>query len=329
MDIKTARTAIDLFYSKYRNIKHIQFFGGEPLLNEPVIRFICEYIVDLYNTKKIDSLPNFGAISNGTIFAKRLAETIKKYSILLSLSIDGPQIVHDTLRVDKNGKGSFKCLTENIKKYGMLSVKPSGAEVTYSSVHEEQGISVIDTVKYIKNELDIPNIHVVPVSGTEMYALKNRDVFSNCVEEVFSELSNNRNDYTYSFINKVVLSLKKRSANKYICEAGISTFTISHKGDIYPCFMLNGEQQFLMGNIYSGESVFKEERFLNLKNTLKSFSKYEYEQCKDCFNNRICSGCLGINYFNCGNMNRTSGDDCLMRKKITENVLLELSKQLT
>jgi len=328
MNIETARTAIDLFYSRYRNIKYIQFFGGEPLLNEPVIRFACEYITALYNTGKIDSLPEFGTISNGTIFSDDLVKTIKKYNITITLSIDGPQVVHDCLRVYKNGKGSFNSLTENLKKYGANSIAPIGVEATFSSVHEENGLSVLDVVKYIKDEYNIPNVHVVPVSGTEMYELRNRDSFSDSVEEVFAELSANRKDYSYSFISRIVMSLKKRSANKYLCEAGISIFSVSHTGDIYPCFMLTGEQQFLMGNVYSGASVFGNKSFLSLSNTLKTFSKYEHEQCKDCFNNRICAGCLGMNYFNCGDIACTSDKDCQMQKDLTEKVLLELSNQL-
>ena len=328
MNIETARAAIDLFYSKYRSIRYIQFFGGEPLLNEPVIRFACEYITNLYNTGKIDSLPEFGTISNGTVFSEKLSETIKKYNITITLSIDGPQVVHDSLRVYKNGIGSFSSLTENIKKYAANSIVPVAAEATYSSVHEENGLSVLDTVKYIKDELSIPNVHVVPVSGTELYELRNRDSFSDSIGDIFAELSTNKKDYSYSLVSRIVMALKRRGANKYLCEAGISIFSVSHTGDIYPCFMLTGEQQFLMGNVYSGISVFEDQRFLDLRNTLKAFSKYENEQCKDCFNNRICAGCLGMNYFNCGDIACTADKDCRMQKELTEKVLLELSNQL-
>ena len=316
MNIETARAAIDLFYSKYRSIRYIQFFGGEPLLNEPVIRFACEYITNLYNTGKIDSLPEFGTISNGTVFSEKLSETIKKYNITITLSIDGPQVVHDSLRVYKNGIGSFSSLTENIKKYAANSIVPVAAEATYSSVHEENGLSVLDTVKYIKDELSIPNVHVVPVSGTELYELRNRDSFSDSIGDIFAELSTNKKDYSYSLVSRIVMALKRRGANKYLCEAGISIFSVSHTGDIYPCFMLTGEQQFLMGNVYSGISVFEDQRFLDLRNTLKAF------------NNRICAGCLGMNYFNCGDIACTADKDCRMQKELTEKVLLELSNQL-
>ncbi len=327
MDISTAKSAVDIFYKKYKKIQSIQFFGGEPLLNEPVIRFVCQYITELFETGKIESMPEFGTISNGTIYSDQLAQTIKKYKISVTFSIDGPQEVHNSMRVYKNGMGTFEKIYENISKYNMASVRLNGVEATYNLNHIKNNLSVFNTVKYFKDELNIPIVHIVPVSAEDGvdYKLKNTDSFSNSVKEIFEEMNKNKKDYSYSLVSRVVISLKKHKSNKYICEAGISNYSVSSKGDIYPCFMFTDVQNFKMGNVFDKTPFFENPTFLSIKEMLKKFNKYEYSQCKDCFNNRICSGCIGSNYVNNGDFRCTPDADCEMKKKLTENVLIELS----
>lgn len=327
MDTATAKMAIDLFYSKYERIEVIQFFGGEPLLNEPVIRFVCQYITEMYADGKINRIPIFGAVTNGTIYSDELADTIAKYKITLTISIDGAKEVHDNMRVHKNGDGSFDKIVENIKKYGEHSINIGGVESTYNASHVKHGYSVIDTVKFIKDELDIFSVHIVPVSSEEPtdYSLNDRDSFVDSVKEIFSEKINNKKSYEYAFVSRIVNLLKSKTANKYICEAGLSNFSVSAKGDIYPCFLFTDLQHFKMGNVYDGIGVFDSPEFVGLRESFLKFSKFEYEKCKNCFNNRVCSGCLGTNFFNCGDVFSTPDEDCEMRKALTEKVLIELS----
>lgn len=325
MDIATAKAAIDLFYSKYKRISFIQFFGGEPLLNEETIRFACQYITELHEAGRIDTLPKFGTISNGTIYSEKLAETINKYDISLTFSIDGPEQIHNGMRVYKDGVGSFQNVKDCIEKYAKHKIKPNMVEATYNSCHEANGYSVIDTIKFIKDEMGIANIHITPVSGDENYNLQSRDSFVDSVEESFREMSENKKDYSYSFIQRIVRALKTRRANKYHCEAGISEFSVSCRGDVYPCFMFTDIEEFCMGNVFDSTPVFDNPKFMKLQDSFESFNKYEYAKCKDCFNNRICFGCLGSNYFNCNDIFCTSDDDCEMEKRMTEKVLIALS----
>lgn len=327
MSKETAKAAIDLFYSRYKAIKVIQFFGGEPLLNEPVIRFACQYITELYESGKIEMLPQFGTISNGTIYSDALAETISKYNISITFSIDGPKPIHDSMRVYKNGDGSFGRILNNIEKYNQFSVSPMAAEVTYNARHTENNYSVIDTIKYLKDDLRIPNVHIVPVSGDESvdYKLQNRDSFNDAVDEAFREKSENDKDYSFTYLSRIIKSLKTRKSNKYLCEAGISNYSVSCRGDVYPCFMFTDVDEFRMGNIFDPVPVFENPVFTEMKKKLKSFSKYKYEKCKNCFNNRVCSGCLGTNYFNSNDIDYTPDEECEMQKKLTEKVLIRLS----
>lgn len=329
MSVEAAQKAIDLFYSRYKNIKVIQFFGGEPLLNEPVIRFSCEYITKLYREQAIESLPEFGLVTNGTVYSEEIADTIRKFNISVTISVDGPLNVHDQMRIYKSGSGTHEQICNNISKFRDKTVHINAAEVTYNSCHEKCCCSVIDTVKYIKDELNIPNVHIVPVSTSDPnLKITNRDSFISSVSDVFEAIKTQKKDYSYTYISRIFQSLKLRKANKYLCEAGISSFSISCKGDIYPCFMFTDVKEYKMGNVFDTVSPFESQLFLRKQSTFKEFSKYKYPKCKNCYINRICSGCLGTNYYSCNDIYDTPEEECEMQRELVRRVLTELSNLL-
>ena len=230
------------------------------------------------------------------------------------------------MRIFKSGKGTTSTILNNIKKLQSKTNEPQGIEVTYNSAHVEENLSVKDVVKYIKDDIKVDNIHLVPVSGDEdsNFTLKNTDAFKESVKDIFEEKVNNNKDYTYSLITRVIQALNLRKTNKYICEAGISNYSVSVLGDIYPCFMLTDIEKFKIGNVYDSE-VFDGVQYKNIINKLESFSKFKDSKCENCFNNKICTGCIGSNYFKTGNIHDTKEEDCIMYRSITEKVILELA----
>ena len=66
--------------------------------------------VDIYYKEegKIDILPNFVIITNGTILTDRMLAFIKRNISAMTISIDGPKEINDIQRIYKNGKGSYE-----------------------------------------------------------------------------------------------------------------------------------------------------------------------------------------------------------------------------
>lgn len=88
--------------------------------------------------------------------------------------------------------------------------------------------------------------------------------------------------------------------------------------------MLTDIEKFKIGNVYDSE-VFDGVQYKNIINKLESFSKFKDSKCENCFNNKICTGCIGANYFKTGNIHDTKEEDCIMYRSITEKVILELA----
>ncbi|MNI63827.1 hypothetical protein D3C73_1192300 [compost metagenome] len=87
--------------------------------------------------------------------------------------------------------------------------------------------------------------------------------------------------------------------------------------------MLTDVEQHRLGNIQTADSEFWG-GLDSPANPFHQFNKLKHEQCKDCFNNTMCNGCMGINYFGTGDIFRSSEEECEFLKGLTEQVLLAL-----
>lgn len=88
--------------------------------------------------------------------------------------------------------------------------------------------------------------------------------------------------------------------------------------------MLTDIEKFKIGNVYD-KNVLSSFNYKNITSNLEAFSKFKGSKCEDCFNNKICTGCIGSNYFKTGDIHETKEDDCSMYKSIIEKVILELA----
>lgn len=108
MPIEVARAAVNLLfdYSEGEMDLSIAHFGGEPLMNFPLIRYVTEYAEKKaeLSGKKV----SFFMTSNGTLLNESRADYIAKHKINVLLSIDGCKSSHDRYRIDKKGRGTFE-----------------------------------------------------------------------------------------------------------------------------------------------------------------------------------------------------------------------------
>ena len=93
-------------------------FGGEPLLAIDTITEMIESILaqkDMNESSKKNMLQSlYNHITNGTLIKNNL-DVIKKYKLVMQISLDGPKYVHDSARVYADGRGSFDDVYEAVK----------------------------------------------------------------------------------------------------------------------------------------------------------------------------------------------------------------------
>jgi His-Xaa-Ser system radical SAM maturase HxsB len=98
MSPETARRAVDFIFASPSPELMIEFQGGEPLLNWPVVRFIAAYA---RRRAAWDSgrRVHLGLISNFSLLDEEKVRELAGHRVSLCTSLDGPKDVHDANRV--------------------------------------------------------------------------------------------------------------------------------------------------------------------------------------------------------------------------------------
>jgi uncharacterized protein len=103
MTPETARAAVDLVFESPNPELTLEFQGGEPLLNWPVVKFIVDYA--RAKNKTAGKRLHFGLISNFSLLDDIKIDWLAERGVSFCTSLDGPPDVHDANRVYLGGNG--------------------------------------------------------------------------------------------------------------------------------------------------------------------------------------------------------------------------------
>jgi uncharacterized protein len=148
MDKQTAQNTLDKFIDIFGEIKYIQFFGGEPLLNYSVIKFVCEYVSELYDAQRIHIMPQFGIVTNGTIINDGILEILSNYHVSVTISCDGPQKINDHLRMNFKQQGVYSKVATNIRILEKKAKITPNIEVTYTRYHHDNDLKIPELLDF-------------------------------------------------------------------------------------------------------------------------------------------------------------------------------------
>ncbi|MGI6189649.1 MAG: Cys-rich peptide radical SAM maturase CcpM [Caldicoprobacteraceae bacterium] len=112
MTFETAKRAIDMALSCSEDVEKlaIGFYGGEPLLEFPLIERCVNYIKQQAPDRNIF----YTITTNGTLLTPEIYGYLAENNIDILISLDGPKIIHDQSRKFPDGKGSYDLIMENI-----------------------------------------------------------------------------------------------------------------------------------------------------------------------------------------------------------------------
>lgn len=154
MDMKLAIKSINYFFRKAvkDRKKQIVFFGGEPLINLPVVKFIIPYIRKKEN-EKMKTMKDYQPtriffMTNGTFVTRELAVFFNKYKVYPIVSLDGPRDIHNKMRVSACS-GTFDDVLKGYKIFKKEKCIVSAC-ITVNSHNIE---TLPDIVKYVSQEL--------------------------------------------------------------------------------------------------------------------------------------------------------------------------------
>ncbi len=121
MSLRTAISAVQFMIERSSYIINhtsepisVTFYGGEPLLNFPVIRGCVEYVRDDY--PEYLARTRFAITSNITVCTAEMLDFLIANRFELTVSLDGPKDLHDRYRRSIRGDGTFDRVMDNLEE---------------------------------------------------------------------------------------------------------------------------------------------------------------------------------------------------------------------
>ena len=326
-----AKKAIDYFISHSRdtNPLMISFYGGEPLLNLPLMKQCMDYVGDNVKGKLI----KFSITTNGTLLSPSVIDLLKKYDVSITISLDGPRKRHDKYRkFEGSSKGSFDLLCKNVKT---LSDKYSTYldHILFNTVLDPK-LGYQEIGNFINKNLQFINfnfmINLIDTNYTELKNEISEDFIAETEYEYFLFLLEKLGcikvpfplKYSLSRYNSLIDRILKSPETNSIgpvnhhggpCLPGVMRMFVNVLGDIYPCERVSELSDIAkIGNIDSGIDVEKAISILNIE-------KYTADKCKECWCYRFCTVCIkamdGLDHIDYGQMSNV----CQSSKFSTES----------
>ena len=117
MTEEVARAAIDFLIEKSGSRKNLEidFFGGEPLMNMPVVKFAVEY--GKARAKEKGKEFSFTMTTNALLLNDENIEYLNREMDNVVISIDGREDVHNRVRKTRNGADAYPHILEAAKKF--------------------------------------------------------------------------------------------------------------------------------------------------------------------------------------------------------------------
>jgi uncharacterized protein len=93
----------------------VTFFGGEPLLNLPVLYYLAERLWK--ESQKRDVTIGVKIITNGLLLTEEIVDRLQPWGLTgVKITLDGDRDSHNKMRPLRGGQGTFDRIIENIRK---------------------------------------------------------------------------------------------------------------------------------------------------------------------------------------------------------------------
>lgn len=330
MNKDTVLNAVNFAFRNFSHIDHVNFFGGEPTLNQKLIELVCEYFIHLNNKGVLNYLPRFGLTTNAYVFTSRVFKLLKKYDFSICVSLDGPREIHDKLRVNTNDSGTYDAIIDNVMAIIDMNIIPE-FECTYTAEHYRDGFDLIKLMDFFYDKFQCQTLHcpiVMTEPNSRWYVPLNiaLELYSDAIEYSISNLMSEI-PKTISVAKRFLNSLTSRTPISHYCPAGKASMTINADGNIYSCFMLMHGLGFCLGNVNGMSHDFGSPDLIAAH--MEESDKWRNPACRDCWAQPLCFGCIGEDIVREGRLHNRSAIQgqsslCDYKRKIIESFLISI-----
>jgi uncharacterized protein len=282
----TAREAVEFLLKEAGTIAHLTFFGGETLLNFPVLQSTVAYA--RRRAAETGKTVDFSLTTNATLLKPEIIEFLAENEIGVTVSIDGPKELQNKFRVFHNGTGSYDIIAPRIKELlRQHRSRPIGARVTLTS----ETIDVTRIYRHLTEEFGFWEVGFAPVttSPSQGHAISDGGFdrmlgqFRELAYEFQECVAANRH-HGFSNIKDTLEEIHKGVSKAFPCGAGLGLMGVSTDGDVAICHRFAGSDEHKLGTVKDGIDRSAQKEFLEHHHI------DDKTDCHTCWARPLCAG---------------------------------------
>ena len=327
MSFEVGKRALDFLVENSGNRTNLEvdFFGGEPLMNWQVVKDLVMYARSIEKEKGKNF--RFTLTTNGVLVDDDVIEFANKEMHNVVLSLDGRKEIHDAVRVDYAGNGSWERIVPKFQKF----VEARGDREyymrgTFTHANPDFTKDINEMLRLGFNKLSMEPVVCAPDDAAaltqedlpvvlEQYEILAKDM-----------LEKEKEGKPYTFYHYMIDLKGGPCIYKRIsgCGSGTEYMAVTPWGDLYPCHQFVGEEKFRLGNVFDGVTN------NDIREEFRSCNVYVRPECKDCWAKLYCSGgCAANAYHATGSIRGIYEYGCTLFKKRMEcAIMMQVAKEL-
>lgn len=315
MSVETARQVIA--WNKARIDTHhpqkldLTFFGGEPLMNIPVLELIASELSQFCEQNGVAF--EFGMITNGVLLTRDLCLKLRDIGLKwVKITIDGDKEAHDKLRVTASGRGTFDKIWQNLSAIqGIIPLYIGG---NFNATNQDSLYALVDKLGEAKFRENIFSVEFKPImeNFSNTTTKKERPIRTDFAESAFgpkqADLMMNVRGYIQdkNLPNSTQIGMGPCELHRK------SYFGIDMNGKLYKCSAMIGHEEFASGDIWQGEDE---------KKVVERMGEgiRPWKDCGECPYIPVCAGgCKAVGYDKYGDFTIGSCDKYYFNRMVGE-----------
>lgn len=320
MSFEVGKRALDFLIenSGSRTNLEVDFFGGEPLMNWDVVKELVKYA----RSQEGPCHKNFRftLTTNGMLIDDDVIDFANKEMSNVVLSLDGRKEIHDRLRVDYAGNGSYDRIVpkfqELVKSRGGKNYYMRG---TFTHANPDFTKDIFHMADLGFTELSMEPVVASPddpaaLTASDIELVKEQ--YEILAKEMLRREKEGRPITFYHYMLDLTEGpcIYKRISG---CGSGTEYMAVTPWGDLYPCHQFVGDEKYKLGDIWNGVTND------SLREQFRSCNAYSRSECNDCWAKFYCSGgCAANAYHASGSIQGTYEPGCELFKKRIECAIM-------
>lgn len=327
MSFEVGKQALDFLVANSGNRRNLEvdFFGGEPLMNFDVVKQLVAYARSIEKEKGKNF--RFTLTTNGMLIDDDVIDFANRECSNVVLSLDGRKEIHDRFRVDYAGNGSWERI---VPKFQRLVEARGGINYYMRGTFTHANPDFVKDIRTMLDlgftELSMEPVVTKPGDPGELTEQDLQIVMQQYEELAELMIERRREGRPFTFYHYMIDLTGGPCIYKRISGCGVGTeyMAVTPSGELYPCHQFVGEEDFKLGDVWSGvTNTAKVEEFA-------CCNVYARPDCKDCWAKLYCSGgCAANAHHSTGSVRGVYKNGCeLFRKRMECAIMLAVDSAI-